>query len=838
MANTPAWFDEAYYLSSKLAQLRSKGLTQYQNIVDVKVALEAAGYTPFSHFQAMGLIERTSPNQYFNATEYLNAKAQQVNAKQGVTTWNADKIALAIYDAGMTIWEHFQKFGWKEGVNPSNAFDVNAYFESKLAAVQAKDPEGGWTLEKVKDAFEAAGLDPISHYVEYGKNEAGVTVSPAKDPVPSDDRTGGEVFTLTVGADNVVGTAGNDTINVINVNGAGTAATTAQSFDKVDGGAGTDTLNWYATTTENTAIAGTFSNIEVVNFYGANNITGGINAALIGGSQQIWLQSTGGSTSVTGLSGKTLGVAGKTAGTVTGDFGTATTAALALNAASDTAGTGNAAVDIAGVATSLAVSGAGKATLTDNAGGADTIKTLTVAATGATTLDVTGLGALTAIDGSASTSNTTLVGIAASATSIKTGAGNDNFTVTATSKAAVDSGAGNDVVTLSSAIAAGSTINLGAGNDKLLFATGGSVAVSTSTVIDGGDGIDSVSAQLITAGNAAQFKNFELLNLDSTTGLDLALLAANNTLTGLTISSVGTTAIYQNVSKALGLTVDLVGDNSGKTNTLQFKDVTGTDDSYSIKFAADNSAATSAPNAANVKAGTLVAAGIENFNIESGGAKAWNSITLGTDASAKTVTITGAANLDLAFATGFGSTTAPQTGVTSIDGSAATGALSIDLANVVPATAGLSVKTGAGNDTIIVSTTGGTITTGAGKDVVDVKATVAGSTSAPIITTITDFTVGQDKLKLKDQGTETFAATKVNVDTATALFGGTVNALDLAATADGSGNAAITWFQYDGDTYVVQDLSASTKFDANDIVVKLTGLVDLSGLAVTDFDFA
>ncbi|MDR4125523.1 hypothetical protein [Yanghanlia caeni] len=199
MANTPAWFDEAYYLSSKLAQLRSKGLTQYQNIVDVKVALETAGYTPFSHFQAMGLIERTSPNQYFNATEYLNAKAQQANAKQGVTTWNADNIALAIRDAGMTIWEHFQKFGWKEGVNPSNAFDVNAYFESKLAAVQAKDPDGGWTLEKVKAAFEAAGLDPITHYVEYGKNEEGVTVSPAKDPVPSDGRTG--VFTLTESRD-------------------------------------------------------------------------------------------------------------------------------------------------------------------------------------------------------------------------------------------------------------------------------------------------------------------------------------------------------------------------------------------------------------------------------------------------------------------------------------------------------------------------------------------------------------------------------------------------------------------------------------------------------------
>jgi hypothetical protein len=43
---------------------------------------------------------------------------------------------------------------------------------------------------------------------------------------------------------------------------------------------------------------------------------------------------------------------------------------------------------------------------------------------------------------------------------------------------------------------------------------------------------------------------------------------------------------------------------------------------------------------------------------------------------------------------------------------------------------------------------------------------------------------------------------------------------------------------YAGDTYVVQDLSAVATFATTDIVVKITGLVDLSGLAVTDFNFA
>jgi S-layer protein len=118
-----------------------------------------------------------------------------------------------------------------------------------------------------------------------------------------------------------------------------------------------------------------------------------------------------------------------------------------------------------------------------------------------------------------------------------------------------------------------------------------------------------------------------------------------------------------------------------------------------------------------------------------------------------------------------------------------------------------------------------------------VENTLANSATAPVITTITDFTVGTDKITFKDTGTETFTATKINVNTATALFGGTVNALDLAATANGGTNAVITWFQYAGDTYIVEDRSAAATFTANDIVVKLSGLVDLSTLTVADFGF-
>lgn len=158
----PAWFDESAYLNSKLNQLESSGVSGYTTINQVKVAIEAAGMTTYSHYTTYGLIERTSPNDYFNTDEYLAAKAVQLNTTQGVTTWTADKVSLAFQNAGYTnAYDHFADYGWLEGVNPSNAFDVSSYMALKVA-------ETGMTLAEVTAAFTAAGLDPISHYMAAG----------------------------------------------------------------------------------------------------------------------------------------------------------------------------------------------------------------------------------------------------------------------------------------------------------------------------------------------------------------------------------------------------------------------------------------------------------------------------------------------------------------------------------------------------------------------------------------------------------------------------------------------------------------------------------------------
>lgn len=504
--------------------------------------------------------------------------------------------------------------------------------------------------------------------------------------------------------------------------------------------------------------------------------------------------------------------------------------------AAQTAGTGgiaNTTVSDA-AAKSVTVNATGsKSALTVSTGATLTSATITGSAALALNLDSTNNTKLATIDGSAATGNLTLTNTAV-ATSIKTGAGNDTFsaTVVGTSKATIDAGAGNDKVTLVGSLVAGSTVNLGAGNDSLLGTT--VVAASTATditVIDGGDGVDTVASTLINAGNAAQFKNFEILGLGNNT-LD-ASLVTGSTITGLELVASGGT--FNNVTQAQSLAVNT--NAAGSTTILAFSGVTGTADAYSITFGANTTGTAASPTA--IAAGTLSLAGIEDVTIHSGAAAGvvTNSIAL-TDAAAKTLTIDGSQALNVSFVTGFGTASA-TTGVTTIDGSAATGKLSINLGNVNAAAAGITVKGGSAVDTLTTGAFSATLTGNGGNDIFDVRATTsnvtagAGATQAAVldgsirITTISDLTKG-DTISLLGTGaggSNTFSTTKVDVSSAQNLGA----ALDLAAAGAGSTTAALTkWFTWGNDVYLVEDRTAGATVATTDVVVKLVGVSDLS----------
>lgn len=459
--------------------------------------------------------------------------------------------------------------------------------------------------------------------------------------------------------------------------------------------------------------------------------------------------------------------------------------------------------------------------------GSTAVTKITITGDAALTLAAAPAAAVKNIDGSAATGALTLGTLNAAVVTLSGGAGKDTATLAATTKATVAMGAGDDTLTMGAVLAAGSTVDLGAGNDKLLGTNLPATSLTATSVIDGGEGTDSLAIGLVNAGNAALFKNFENLSVSSANvTLDASLISG---ITGLSIDAAAAAPVLTGLTQAQSLTNNFVGDNSANTTTLTFSatNVAGTADSYNITFA--GAAQTTVPTAANALAGTIAAAGIENFNIAStSAANTWNSMTLGADTSARTVVVTGAQNLDLAFAANFGEVNATNgtTGVSSIDGSAATGKLAIDLTNVVSATAGTAVKGGSAADTITTKAAGAqTLTGGAGNDTF----VVAASTGVAPIVTVADLTVG-DKIDLA--GTIAAAGTlgaKQDVGAAVTL----ATALEIANGATGAvTTTALSWFQYGGNTYVYADLPsaapASGTLDANDNIVKITGLVDLS----------
>ena len=114
----PNWFDSKAYFNNKLAQLNG-GLpgtgTSAWNSLTLKTAFENAGYSTdaeglYRHFLDFGNAEGVSPNGYFNNSEYLYNKAVDYYNTASVTPQMVESMRLAISDAGMSPWDHYDRY--------------------------------------------------------------------------------------------------------------------------------------------------------------------------------------------------------------------------------------------------------------------------------------------------------------------------------------------------------------------------------------------------------------------------------------------------------------------------------------------------------------------------------------------------------------------------------------------------------------------------------------------------------------------------------------------------------------------------------------------------------
>lgn len=465
----------------------------------------------------------------------------------------------------------------------------------------------------------------------------------------------------------------------------------------------------------------------------------------------------------------------------------------------------------------LSVAGTKKATFT-----ADLAALKTVTVTGSAGLALSGA------------EDNTLTSVDASGTSGAVTASIDG------AKATYKGGTGVDTVTLTTSTALTKAIDLGAGDDTLSFAA---LAVTGSTaVLSGGDGTDVLSMSVATADAldaVAQtfYTNFERLTLNSAAGdnddtadtvtINLANLGfanyvtSNGTVLDATTATKSDTLVLDNL--ASGGTVEIVAAAAGANtkHTVNIKDAaTGTADVLNVKLS----------TAGALNAGTVTAANVETVNL----------VLNDTDTTAHTDTLTltaaNATKLTVSGNAGATLTLTGSTALTVIDGSGITkGALTVTSLNTTSAT---TITGGAGNDvlTAATGTTADVLIGGAGSDTLTANAglsTLTGGADADMFVintaslnsssyaTITDFGAG-DLIKMT--GAASFRAAAIT-QADTAVFQDYANA---AINAIGANAAA--WFQYAGNTYIVMDAGGDTATFTNgqDVVVKLTGLVDLS----------
>ena len=498
---------------------------------------------------------------------------------------------------------------------------------------------------------------------------------------------------------------------------------------------------------------------------------------------------------------------------------------------------------------------------------------------------------VTTVDASASAGKVTYVA-ANTVANVSTGKGNDVVTLatayTATLTAAtVNGGEGDDILNVNvtnAADATGTTVSAvgGAGKDTInLNITNGATksvgvtvdagagndtvdvnfAVKTTDSIDGGADTDTVALAGKTARNADDFivinkvlKNFETIQFKTVEGavatkLDASLLAANYTTLDFANASFVDNVGTQSLIARGALTAEAAGYKSAAENVAA-------GGANAITYAGTLNITEKLTGTVNAHADTV------NLTVEGGKANAVAAVNATLTGEAKTATVALSAGTDTK---GTVSTTddvyvASQVIVTNGAGAEGLSALtSLTLSGngtatitnadttalvTIDASALNSVDiTGKATTGLVYSTTNTkaeTIKLGAGLDSV----TIAGST----------YTVGQTKMDTVEglnlvvtggaidatKG-DTLAITGLANLGATGKFTTTQTDLDLALLDAAKFKVAGTdvdtvAFHLNGNTYIYQDNAAADTtvniVDANDILVKLTGTIDLDTLVL------
>lgn len=354
----------------------------------------------------------------------------------------------------------------------------------------------------------------------------------------------------TATTDNIVGTAGADTISA--VNSSLLSEGTLQATDKIDGAAGTDTANITMKQGFTGFTTGSMTNVETVKLTNASSAAVDFSAVGVTGATKYVLDATNASMTVSNLA--TLAdveVTGpQNTNNVTVTYGAAST--VATGTQTDTqklkltdVGTKNTKTDgttDAKVATvtiakveALNLETAGTANSMTLAGVSDA-RSITVSGAGQTEIQSVGAN-VTSFDASAATGNV-IVNLSnagtGALTSAKTGAGNDTMTV------AIDD------------FTANATISGGAGTDTLNINAGGAKTIQATMT-----GVETVKVGAITGALTFSGANVSDLATITAEGISANATFANMKATPITVNAVGTIANAISADSAAAVTYNM-----------------------------------------------------------------------------------------------------------------------------------------------------------------------------------------------------------------------------------------------------------------------------------------
>ncbi|OCS08959.1 hypothetical protein CFTD6783_09080 [Campylobacter fetus subsp. testudinum] len=371
------------------------------------------------------------------------------------------------------------------------------------------------------------------------------------------------------------------------------------------------------------------------------------------------------------------------------------------------------------------------------------------------------------------------------------------------------------------------SVKTGAGNDTLTLEA---KKLKAGSLIDGGAGNDTIimkASALADAATLGMIKNIENVTVSDALSANTDVSASSFVNIGLSTDKTDAPfEIIVNKNQA----IDIQSKEMAKSQvmTIKMNDMSGADDTVNIVLNAKAiiSADKKVEAGATTK-GLKIDGGIESVNITSVAKDSSTANTLWIDTSsngtngANKIVISGDGDITVAAST-------VATGLKSIkdlDASALTGKLTFD-ASVNKLASGAAIKGGSGDDTITVGYDTQVVTLGAGNDTVKLTIGAADKTQ---YTTITDFSKG-DKIdaslvKASGQTEAKNDITKIAGLTSTSTFD---DYLKKALEGDGSTNAKASYFQFNGDTYVVIDTANAAVADS--LLTKATdGLIKLAG---------